>query len=59
MFFKKPKPAPPKIEYQRLYKDRLLVTAHRAGKKTLKTIVELFSPEELEPSQNAQTPQGK
>ncbi len=58
MFFKKLKPAPPKIEYKRLDKDRLLVTAHR-GKKQLKTIVELFSPEELEPSQNAQAPQGK
>ncbi len=58
-FSNKSKSMEPRIEYKRLDKDRVLVIAHRADKKPLKTIVEVFTPEELEMPQNAPTTQGK
>jgi hypothetical protein len=47
------------IEYKRLDTNRVLVIAKRPGKKPLKTIVEVFRPEELEEPINAPMPQGK
>lgn len=55
----KSKPMEQRIEYKRLDKDRVLVIAHRVGKKSLKTIVEVFTPEELEAPKNAPTSQGR
>jgi hypothetical protein len=37
-----------RLEYKKLDKDRVLVTAYRPGQKPVKTIVLVFSPEELE-----------
>ncbi len=55
----KSKPTEQRIEYKRLDKNRVLVIAHRSGKKSLKTIVEVFTPEELEAPQEAPAPQNK
>ena len=56
---KAPTPPEKRFEYKRLDRDRVLVIAHRPGKKPLKTIVEVFHPDQLEELCGTPTPQGK
>lgn len=44
------------IEYKRLSGDRVLVIARRSGDKPLKTIVEVFSPHEIEELEESPAP---
>lgn len=48
-----------RIEYKRLDSDRVLVIAYRPGKKPLKTIIEVFHPEQFEELREAPVPRAK